>query len=194
MTAYKDRKTVSFEATKTFEHDRVRESKITLSTHTGTHVDAPAHFLPGGETIDATPLEMLMGNCLVLDFTSVKEKITRADLEIYDIDDEDIILLKTKNSSLSPTAPFETDFVYLEESGAQYLIEAGAKAVGIDYLGIERQQADHATHKALMLAALPIIEGLRLGHVHEGEYSIACLPLQTVGLEAAPARVILIED
>jgi len=194
MITYKDRPTISIEPTKQFEKDGARETKITLSSHSGTHIDAPAHFLQRGDTVDAIPLEQLMGPCVVLDLTGIAEKITRDDLEQYELDADMIVLLKTKNSDKSPTAPFDPKFIYLDESGAQYLAECNIVAVGIDYLGIERNQPDHGTHKMLMRADIPVIEGLRLKGVEEGEYVLFCLPLMLPGLDAAPARAVLLDE
>jgi len=194
MTTYKDRSIVSFEPSKRLEQDGARETKITLGSHSGTHVDAPAHFFERGDTVERLPLEQLVGPCVVLDLTHVDEKITREDLEQYDLDEGVIVLLKTKNSETSPIAPFDSSFIYLDESGARYLAEHQIGAVGIDYLGIERNQSDHATHKTLIRADIPIIEGLRLRGVEEGEYILFCLPLKLVGLDAAPARALLLDD
>jgi len=194
MTAYKDHPIVSFEPTKRFEQNGARETKITLGSHTGTHVDAPAHFFERGDTIDKLPLERLVGPCVVLDLTHVKKKVTRDDLEHYDLDEGEVVLLKTKNSDKAPTSSFDSAFVYLDESGAHYLAECQVGAVGIDYLGIERDQPDHTTHRMLMRADIPIIEGLRLKDVEEGEYILFCLPLKLVGIDAAPARALLLDD
>jgi arylformamidase len=194
MTTYKDTHDVSIETKKTFEAHGVRESCLSLPAHAGTHIDAPSHFIKNGPTVDALELEYTMGECKVLDFTDVVDKITDEHLSMYDIEFEDIILLKTKNSSLKPDAPFKKDFVYLDESGARYLADIGIRAVGIDYLGIERDQPDHATHVTLMLADVVIIEGLRLGHVEQDLYSLVCLPLAVQGAEAAPARAILFAE
>ena len=194
MTAYKDRPTVSFEQTKTFDKDGARETKLTLGSHTGTHVDSPAHFLAKGDTVNKIPLEQLVGPCTVFDMMSVDSTISRDDLAAYDIDEGAIVLLKTKNSQHKPTDLFDPNFVYFDPSGAEYLVECGVAAVGIDYSGIERDQPDHETHKTLMLADIAIIEGLRLAHVPEGEYIFICLPLSLPGLDAAPARAILIDE
>lgn len=194
MTTYKNAKDVRIESTKHFEIDGVRACCFTLGSHIGTHVDAPAHFIKNGPTIDKMELEHTMGECKVLDFTDVDDKITDEHLAMYDIDYEDIILLKTKNSFLKPDAPFDTKFVYLDESGAQYLADIGIRAIGIDYLGIERDQEGHPTHTILMLADVAIIEGLRLAHVEQDLYSLVCLPLAVQGTDAAPARAILFSE
>ena len=193
-TGYKDDQDVFFTATHSMEKDGKRKSRIIMSTHATTHVDAPAHFLSKGKTIDQVSLSQLIGTAVVLDLTEVEEAIGREDLESYDLTKGLIVLLKTRNSELVENAPFDRDFVYLDSVAASYLIELGVKAVGIDYVAIERNQSDHDTHKTLFEHDVPIIEGLRLAHVDEGAYFFVCLPLAVVGLEAAPARAILIED
>jgi arylformamidase len=195
-TGYKDRHIVSLEQLKDFDKDGVRESKIALYSHTGTHVDAPSHFLRDGKTIDEVELERLTGTCVVLDLMEVEDAITMELLEQFDdlIAPDEIVLLKTSNSLLEATAPFNPHFVYLHQSGARYLIEKGIKAVGIDYLGIERGDSNHTTHTLLMHADVAIIEGLRLAHVDAGEYPFMCLPLNVIGAEAAPARAVLLVE
>ncbi len=194
MTAYKDRKIVTFKSTKTFEKDGARETIITIGSHTGTHVDAPSHFLKDGKTIDQMLLEKVVGDCSLLDLSDVPEKITAEHLSMYDIAPDEIILLKTMNSDYPPTDPFLANFVYLDASAAQYLADCGVRAVGIDYLGIERNQEAHDTHMLLLQEDIPIIEGLRLAHAEEAYYSFICLPLALQGLDGAPARAILISD
>ena len=194
MTGYKDRMSVHFEQLKTFSKDQVRSSRITLDSHTGTHIDAPAHFLSDGKTIDQIDRGIIIGECTVLDFMEVTDAVTKSDLEKKEIKEGDIVLLKTKNSSFGLDAAFDKNFIYLEKSGAQYLVEKKIKAVGIDYLGIERNQPDHETHTILMKHEIGIIEGLRLSHVEPQRYFFLCLSLPVVGLEAAPARAILVHQ
>ena len=193
-TGYKDRYVVAFEEIKNFQKDGVRETNIRLSSHTGTHIDAPSHFLKDGKTIDQIHPDRLVGICKVLDMTDVAEHITRNRLveNESDIAQGDIVLLKTANSATPSTEKFTPHFVYLESSGADYFKEKKVKAVGIDYLGIERSQPGHPTHEILMRADIGIIEGLRLEHVKAGEYFLVCLPMYIIGLEAAPARAVLI--
>ena len=123
MTGYKDRMSVHFEQLKTFSKDQVRSSRITLDSHTGTHIDAPAHFLSDGKTIDQIDRGIIIGECTVLDFMEVTDGVTKSDLEKKEIKEGDIVLLKTKNSSLGLDAAFDKNFIYLEKSGAQYLVE-----------------------------------------------------------------------
>jgi arylformamidase len=192
MTSYKDSKPISVVERKNFERDEVRDTDVTLNTHTGTHVDAPAHFVGAGATIDQLQLERLSGMAQVIDVSHVENAITAADLEFHVVAAGNIILLKTRNSLLPVDAPFNPNFIYLAPDAATLLAQRGAKAVGIDYLGIERNSAKHETHIILLEQRIPIIEGLRLGHVPVGYYTMVCLPLALVGCEAAPARAILI--
>ncbi len=190
-TEYKDKKSISFAELKTFDKDGVRESSLCFNAHTGTHVDAPSHFLKDGKTIDEVHLERLMGKAVLLDLPTIGDAITEEDLHGYEIEEGDIVLLRTANSAYEPTDPFANDFISLDPSGAHYLAEKRIKAVGIDYLGIERGDPEHKTHTTLMQADVAIIEGLRLGHVQAGTYFFICLPLAIIGPEAAPARAIL---
>ncbi len=194
MTTYKDKQVVNIEQAKTFEADKVRETVFTLSSHTGTHIDAPAHFMQDGVTIDQIHPFYCVGAALVIDMTHVAECIDQKDLEAVKIDPNMIVLFKTKNSAHGPTDPFDYNFVYINASAADYLVKQSIRSVGIDYLGIERNQPDHATHKAFMQHNIPIIEGLRLAHVQAGSYVLWCLPLRMPGLDGAPARALLIEQ
>jgi len=166
------------------------ETKLELNMHTGTHIDRPLHFLPGGETIDQLELEEVVTKCQVLDFTNANGKIMKEHLAGKRIKEGDFILLKTKNSFLNI---LEGEFSYLDKTGADYLKKTGVRGVGIDALGIERSQSDHETHKILLGAGIVILEGLRLKEVAEGEYLLVAAPLNVVGAEAAPVRAILIE-
>jgi len=129
--------------------------------------------------------------CKVLDLTHVADGITEEDLKNYIISPGDFILLKTKNSFFDD---FQDNFIYVKESGAQYLAKAGIKGVGIDSLGIERSQPDHATHKTLLGNGIYILEGLRLKNVEEGKYTLIAAPIYLQNVEAAPVRALLIKE
>lgn len=193
MTAYKNNRVVDFKSTKIFERDVARESVVTLGTHTGTHVDAASHFMRDGGTIDQLDLASLIGLCTVIDMTHKQEKITANDLVACDLQEGGMILFKTKNSALAPTDFFCPQFIYLDATAAQFLASKKLRCVGIDYLGVERNQPGHETHTALFAAGTVIIEGLRLQDVEAGEYFLCCLPLALEGLEAAPARAVLLQ-
>lgn len=193
MTSYKNSKPVIITQTRTLETGGMRETNISCNSHSGTHVDAPSHKLADGKTIDQIPLENLIGPAVVLDLTHIDNAITDEDLKSYTLDQGDIVLLKTKNSALADDAPFFSEFVYLAASGAALLAYMGVKAVGIDYLGIERNSPAHETHTTLLSKNIPIIEGLRLALTAPGRYQLYCLPLASLGIEAAPARAILMK-
>ncbi|MBM3886777.1 cyclase family protein [Candidatus Dependentiae bacterium] len=192
MTTYKNNKPVTFTPLKNFPQDDVRDSLIALNVHTGTHVDAPSHFLEEGSSIEGFSLDQLIGKAVVIDLTNVEEKITAKNLQAYSLTKNDIVLLKTKNSLRNADESFDFNFIYLAPCAASFLAQQGVKAVGIDYLGIERNSPNHETHSILLEQQIPIIEGLRLDHVAAGSYQFCCLPIAIEGLEAAPARAILI--
>lgn len=193
-TEYKNKGTIQLAAVKSFERDGVRDSVITFGTHTGTHVDAPAHFLKDGKTIDEISLDRLIGGAVVIDLVTVVENISEDDLKRHEFHEGDIVLFRTANSAAGVTDEYNRDFIYLDPSGARYLVEKKVKAVGIDYLGIERGDAGHTVHTTLMQADIAIIEGIRLYHVQPGVYFMICLPLAIIGLDAAPARAILMTE
>ncbi|WP_289142367.1 cyclase family protein [uncultured Brevibacillus sp.] len=190
MTVYKNKpeKQPSF---KTVTNGYVTESRIELDVHTGTHVDAPLHMVTNGETMESIPLDKLVGMCKVLDLTHLEEQITRADLEQLELQKNDFVLFKTKNSF---EEAFSFTFVYLAEDGADYLVQLGVRGIGTDALGIERNQEGHPTHKKLFAGNVIVMEGLRLQEVPQGEYFMVAAPLKLIGTDAAPARVLLFEE
>ncbi len=166
-------------------------SRISLATHTGTHVDAPAHFVPEGATVDALPPEILIGKARVVEILA-RERIDRADLEAQDLRDDLRVLLKTRMSGQMQKPEFQEDHLYLTGDAAAYLAQAGLKLVGFDYLSIDRHGAsEFPAHHALLGADVVIVEGLDLSEVEPGEYDMICLPLRLAGGDGAPARVIL---
>lgn len=175
---------------KSLKKDAVVINKILLDLHSGTHIDAPSHYFEGGKSIDQLSMTKEVSVCRVLDLTEVKEVIDAAKLEKFHIKEGEFILLKTKNSY---DDHFNPDFVYLDESAADYLVSLNIKGVGIDAFTIERNQPDHPTHKKLLEKEILIIEGLRLANVMQGEYHMVALPINIVGAEAAPTRVLLVE-
>lgn len=168
----------------------VTETRMELDVHSGTHVDAPLHMVVDGDTFETVPQEDLVGEAKLLDLTEVEDGITKADLEKFDIQKGDFVLLKTKNSF---DEDFNFDFIYLTKDGAEYLTEIGIRGVGIDTLGIERSQEGHPTHKTLFGQKIIIIEGLRFKDVQAGNYFMVAAPLKIHGTDASPARVLLFE-
>lgn len=181
-----------FHITRSFANgDGARETKMELELHTGTHMDAPLHMIDGGQDSGFFKVEDMVLPCKVLDLTNVEDGITEEDLRQKDIKEGDCILLKTKNSF---EEGFNPGFVYVKESGARYLADIGIKGVGIDSLGIERSQADHATHKAILGKGIYILEGLRLKDVEEGSYTLVAAPIYILNVEASPVRALLIKE
>ena len=164
---------------------------MSMSTHLGTHLDPPAHYLEGGITVDELPLETLVGPGVVLDLRG-RPQIDRRALEKAPIASRIRILFKTDNGPrlLEPT--FHEDYVHLTEDGARYLVEQGVLLVGIDYLSIERYKNQGApVHHILLEAGIVVVEGVHLLEVPPGPYEILCLPLPIKGADGAPARLLL---
>jgi arylformamidase len=166
-------------------------AELHLGTHTGTHVDAPFHFLADGTTVDELPLEILLGKARVVDLGG-RDLVDRADLETLDLREDLRVLLKTRNSGQLRHQAFQEDYVYLTPDAATYLAQVGIKLVGFDHLSIEKfGSRDFAAHRALLEAGVVIVEGLDLSDVEPGEYDMTCLPLRIAGGDGSPARVVL---
>jgi len=165
-------------------------TKLHMTSHTGTHVDAPLHFIDGAQSVDQIDLQRLVGPAEVLDCTGMKS-VTAAALRGR-IKPEVIPLLKTDASAMGDGQPFREDYVALAEDAARYLAEAGVKAVGVDYLSVAPFKDGVPVHRVLLGAGIIAIEGLRLAAVPPGNYTLACLPLRIKKCDGAPARAILI--
>ena len=169
-------------------------SRLKMSAHMGTHVDAPDHFLGNGRTVEKLSLSVLSGRAYVLHLPEV-DSITAAVLEKSEIPPRTRrILFKTKNSTqwTRKEKNFQKDYVALSDDAAQYLVDRSVKLVGIDYLSIGPYHALKATHEILLKAGVVVLEGLDLSEVSQGRYTLYCLPLKLVGSDGAPARAILI--
>ena len=187
MPTYPGDPPFEIEPLRTLAGDRYRLSRLRLSTHVGTHVDAPAHFIEGGATVDQLPLEILLGKTRVVALGS-RERVERTDLAALDLR----VLLKTRMSGQILRGGYQEDHLYVTVDAAHYLAQAGIKLVGFDYLSIDRSgSADFPAHHALLAAGVVVVEGLDLSEVEPGEYEMACLPLRVGGGDAAPARVVL---
>ena len=171
--------------------DKVNESLITFGSHTGTHVDSKLHIQNDADGAEALHLNSFYGKCKVLDLTHVENEIHRKDLEDYQIKKEDIILLKTRNSKRG-YREFRSDFVHVKLDAAEYLVKAGVKTLGFDYLSAKKYGGDDEVHEVL-INNLTLFEGLNLAEVPEGEYVFIGLPLR-INCDGAPARVILVKD
>jgi len=172
--------------------DSANVTALSLGSHTGTHVDAPHHFLDGRSTVEAMPVNALIGPAQVAEL-SEQRHITADDLEAAALPPETSrLLIKTRNSRFWDDDEFHTDFVGLTGEAARWLVERRFVLVGIDYLSIEQfRSPTHEVHKTLLEANVIILEGLDLRHVPAGLYTVVCAPLKVVGGDGAPARVFL---
>jgi arylformamidase len=158
-------------------------SKLDLGVHSGTHVDAPVHFIEGAAGADALPLDVLCGPCEVVAVGALDESV-------LDVVAEGVerVLFKTSNSELWARDSFSETFERLNGAAARGLVERGVRLVGVDYLSV----GDDEVHHALLGAGVVPVEGLDLRGVEPGQYELECLPLRLVGSDGAPARAILI--
>jgi arylformamidase len=169
-------------------------SRIDMGVHTGTHVDAPYHFILSGKTVENIKLSLLTGRAYVLYLPDV-DTITASVLEQSQIPPRTRrVLFKTRNSNYwkNEENQFQTNFVALSADGANYLIRRGVKLVGVDYLSVAPFDESRPTHEILLSAGVVILEGLDLSGVTQGRYTLYCLPLKLAGSDGAPARAILI--
>jgi arylformamidase len=176
--------------------DIANVTHLSLSAHTGTHIDAPWHFLANGARLESIPLETLIGRVYVIEIPQVAI-ITASDLRSAKVPTGTRrVLLKTRNCDFwaSGEKTFQTEFVAIGPDAAAWLVERGIKLVGIDYLSVAPFNNPQPTHQILLRAGIVIVEGLNLSQVKSGHYTLYCLPLKYEGIDGAPARAILIED
>jgi len=187
----KDSKKPKIEVTSTTRTGNANESRLHLDGHTGTHVDAPFHFLQNGKKIDKVSAEKFLGECVVIDLTGIKNRgIEKKDFIKSKIRKDDIVLLKTSNEYKKT---FDFNFVYLAASGAKFLASKKIKSVGINALGIERSQPSYDTHKSLLGKGIIIFEGLELSKIKPGRYFFIGLPLKVKDGDASPMRAVLVK-
>ena len=173
---------------------RSNYSFFRMGAHTGTHVDAPRHMIDGAAAVDQLDPSALVGPAEVIEL-HVVGAILPEHLQDHDWASTERVLLRTSNSGkLSGRESFTEDFVYLSGEAAEFLVRQELKAVGVDYLSVDRFHSDtHPAHMALMRAGIVIIEGLDLSGVPAGRYEMFCGPLKVAGAEGAPARVFLVD-
>jgi arylformamidase len=177
--------------------DSANVSELRLGTHSGTHVDPPVHFVEGAPAIDQLALDRVVGPALVADLRDANGPIGPAELERLGLSrDVTRLLLRTSNSNLWRSLPVEFPGTYacLSPEGAKWIVQNGIGLVGIDFLSIEqRGAAGHPVHHILLENGVVIVEGLDLGNVEPGPYTLVCLPLKVVDGDGGPARAVLIE-
>lgn len=191
MQVYKNKedKKPIFSIASDFNTGSSHETKVEINLHTGTHMDFPLHMIKDGQTSNTLNLDRLIRSVKVFDMTHIKDGIDEKDLHSLDIKENDFILFKTINSFEDT---FNYEFIYLKESAARLLAHKGIAGVGIDALGIERDQKGHPTHHILFEHDIYIIEGLRLKEVPEDTYFMYALPIKMPDSDALLLSVILV--
>ena len=199
MPVYPGDPTPDFKATRTLEEHGVLVTKMQLGTHTGSHMDAPLHFIEGGESIDELDLKKIVTEAIVLDLSNKEmgSAITIEDLEKFSdsIRKGDGVLLFTGTSKLWGDESILRNFTYIDPNAARWLVDKKVSIVGIDCLSVEKYKADASeTHKTLLSAGIPLIETLssNLEKIAGERVLLIALPLKIKGRDAAPARVIAI--
>ncbi len=165
---------------------------LSMSVHTGTHMDAPRHFLPDGITMEKMPMEPVIGRCRVIEF-EVEDQITADDLKKLRLLSGQRLLFKTRNSARSWTMKeFDKDFISIRSDAAQVLADLKIMTVGVDYMSIGGYGKDVVeTHQIMLGAGIWVIEGLNLSEIKPGYYDLICLPVKIEGADGAPCRAVL---
>ena len=182
-----------------FLHDMRKGDAFTLSAyslgaHSGTHVDAPMHFVRNGAAIDRVPLGPLIGRARIIDIPDGVQAITAAELNKHSWRGVPRILFRTRSAlrGWMSSSTFHKDFAYIAPDAAKLLANGGVQLVGIDYISAEQfGAAAPLAHRTLLGRNIPIVEGLALDHVKAGDYDLIVLPIKVGGHEGAPARAIL---
>jgi arylformamidase len=174
--------------------DKVTMSRVEISSHDGTHIDAPLHFIPGGTTIDSMPIETTVGPCRVIEIKDDKS-VTVKELEPYKIRAGERILFKTKNSpGVYAVRQYAGKFVTISLEAAKYLAKRKIRLIGIDYISIasaETMENVGNVHKTFLSKGIFILEALNLAGVKPGNYDMMCLPLRIEKGDAGPCRVVI---
>ena len=179
--------------------DTANTTLLEMSVHTGTHLDAPNHFLPNGKTIDQLSLQSFIGEALVMEIAKNIDTITDQVLQSHEDYDRlkktTRVLFKTRNSSLwaSHCLAFQTDYVGLDASAAAHLGNLSLSLIGLDYLSIATYQDTHQPHEILLSQDIALLEGVNLSSITPGLYQLICAPLLIEGCEGAPVRAFLIQ-
>ena len=172
---------------------------IEMSVHSGTHIDAPKHFIDDGIAADEIPFEKLMGEVVVMEMSDAASVISAEILKTHPdnsrLQTASKVLFKTINSGTwqSSSAEFQKDYVGINKSGAKYLAGLNLDLIGIDYLSIAPYDDTVQPHTILLSKGIILLEGINLSRVPSGIYQLCCLPLKIIGCEGAPARAILVE-
>jgi len=165
-------------------------SALNMSVHSGTHIDAPFHFVAEGLAIDELPLDRFIGPALVFE-VDAERYITKKHVESIKLGGATRVLFKTRNSELLHQREYEPDFAAFSVEAAQSLVEQGVELVGLDYLSIAHADEQVRVHRALLDHGVVLLEGIDLSHVASGRYELMCLPIQIGDSDGAPCRAVL---
>lgn len=168
---------------------KYRISSLFLSSHTGTHIDAPAHYIQDGTPIDEVPVSVTCGACRVLDIRGWSGLIEPEDLHGLENKDRRI-LFRTGYNTDNP----DTDYPGISAETAQFLVQSGIICIGTDTPSIESPDGDGTVHLILCKAGIPIIENLDLMGINAGVYTLVALPLRLAGGDGAPCRAVLYRE
>jgi arylformamidase len=172
-------------------------SQIRMSVHTGTHIDAPRHFIDTGKTVDQISITKLTGQVLVIEIPEnvdvISEDVLVSHPQRGSLEQSSKVLFKTRNSSLwhASETSFKENYVGIDTSGAEFLAKLSLDLIGLDYLSIAPYKDTIRPHLILLEKEIVLLEGIDLSKVKEGEYVLFCLPLLISGCEGSPARAIL---
>ena len=170
--------------------DRNNSSALNMSAHSGTHVDAPFHFVPDGATIESLPLEIFIGPALV-QAVDAGRHITKEHVEAINLNSETRVLFKTRNSQLLRQPNYDPNFVAFSVEAAQALVARGVKLVGLDYLSVAHAEEQVEVHRAFLDHGVVLLEGIDLSEINPGRYELMCFPIRLRGSDGAPCRAVL---
>lgn len=170
--------------------EKNNSSALKMSVHSGTHIDAPFHFVPDGTTIESLPLELFIGPALVHAVDADRE-ITEEHVDAINLEGETRVLFKTRNSRLLHQSTYEPNFVAFSAKEAEVLVARGVKLVGLDYLSVAHADEQIPVHRAFLDHGVVLLEGVDLSEVAPGRYELICLPIRLRGSDGAPCRAIL---
>ena len=165
-------------------------SAVTMSVHSGTHIDAPLHFVPDGVAIDSLALQTFSGPALV-HAVDVTRYITEEHVNAIDLDDTTRVLFKTRNSHLLKKSAYDPDFVAFSLEAARALVARGVRLVGLDYLSVAHADEQVPVHRAFLDHGVVLLEGVDLSQVLPGRYELICFPIRLQGSDGAPCRAVL---
>lgn len=169
-------------------------SKLDMGAHSGTHMDAPMHFIRDGASVEKVSLEPLIGTARVIDIPDSVQAIDAAELNRHEWKGAERLVFRTRSSlrGWMKSATFHRDFAYIAPDAAQLIADAGVKLVGVDYISAEQFGAPAPlAHRALLGKGIPIVEGLSLETIAPGDYELIVLPIKVGGHEGAPARAVM---